>query len=444
MTATAETRRALDSTATAEAAQGRPGNRITPPGSISATQTAAALQTAVAQQTAIAAANATSTAIALLPATPTQTPTITPTPTVVITGPDFGVTVTPTPAPRRTPTVIPTPDLPANTPPEIRDAIATATAIAIAIIQSNILTQEQAFSGVTPGDLGALAQCEITDVTRGYTPPDTVNVFVKNEEPQTPYSQADWPYPIDQNEDCQDTTAEVLIRDSHTETSDECIIQTGLWTDAYAAADKSSVTQGDITTTNGSLMRTDPVIALNNAHDSGAWQWSARCKKAFTNDLSYTEHLWAVPKSARDTRASQNITEWLPTDQCAFLKAHVTIKGRWGLTVSPDELRSIFEHKDTCEDFPELTILNLTGEDIEIPNGEDETGLLSPITSLISDIANAVKENGLLTSIIAAVTASAGGIGYGTYKWFKRKASASGPESQSEERPDEPDLDVGP
>ena len=97
-------------------------------------------------------------------------------------------------------------------------------------------------------------------------------------EHQAGYDRDRFGYPADQDGDECDTRAEVLIRDSSTPAQVDsvgCTVLAGDWDSAY----------DDRTWTDPAELEIDHVVALKEAHDSGAWQWSSERLTAYANDL---------------------------------------------------------------------------------------------------------------------------------------------------------------
>ena len=83
------------------------------------------------------------------------------------------------------------------------------------------------------------------------------------------YDRHDWKHWTDADGDCQDARNEVLIAESQTRvayrTDRKCRVAAGEWLAPYS---------NTIVTDPGRL-DVDHMVPLGNAHDSGAWQWSA-------------------------------------------------------------------------------------------------------------------------------------------------------------------------
>ncbi len=78
------------------------------------------------------------------------------------------------------------------------------------------------------------------------------------------------------------------------------------------------------------------IVAVSEAHDSGACGWGRDRRNHFFNDL---ENLTlAAPDVNRHQKGSKDVAEWMPEfNRCWFAARVVTIKRAWGLTVDRAE-----------------------------------------------------------------------------------------------------------
>ena len=154
------------------------------------------------------------------------------------------------------------------------------------------------------------------------------------------YNRDDWDHWIDADGDCQDTRAEVLIRDSLKpvtyHSNAKCRVTGGLWELPY--------TGGMVTTTKE--LDIDHIIPLKWAHGHGGDRWSASQKRNFAND---PDNLLAASLSANRRKGSKGPDQWLPSNYpCAYLT-------RWSILLSKYKLR--FEEFET----------NIFGEECKKP-----------------------------------------------------------------------------
>ena len=119
------------------------------------------------------------------------------------------------------------------------------------------------------------------------------------------YNRSDWSVWVDDDHDCQDTRAEVLVTESRvpvTLTPDGCRVTNGEWLDEYTGTLFTVASQLDI----------DHTVPLANAHASGAWAWTAADRRSFGNDLNHPEALLALSRSANRTKGDVSPDEGKP------------------------------------------------------------------------------------------------------------------------------------
>ena len=167
------------------------------------------------------------------------------------------------------------------------------------------------------------------------------------------YDRQDWKHWTDADRDCQDARNEVLIAESRTavayRTDRKCRVATGEWLAPYS---------NTIVTDPGRL-DVDHMVPLGNAHDSGAWQWSAEQRERYANYLEDPQHLIAVTASANRSKGARGPDQWKPEDQtywCQYAVDWIAIKSTWDLTVTEAELAGLNEMLYSCNEPPSLWI----------------------------------------------------------------------------------------
>lgn len=112
----------------------------------------------------------------------------------------------------------------------------------------------------------------------------------------------------------------------------------GQWTDPYTgellvATDLKDQAQAQSVTV-------DHVVALAEAHQSGAYLWSADQKLRYANDLS---GLRIVAGDTNSSKSDQDPAEWLPVASavCWYVAVWIAIKTTWELSVDPAELAAL-------------------------------------------------------------------------------------------------------
>lgn len=168
----------------------------------------------------------------------------------------------------------------------------------------------------------------------------------------TRYHRDLYPHWIDQDKDCQNTRAEVLIKNSVEDikfkrvsgffkkkeanlgrgrvfyknkkpVKKPCNVSYGKWIDPYS--NKVFVKASD--------MDIDHIVSLKNAHLSGAYKWSRSKKRDFANDF---DNLLSVDKKLNRQKGSKSPDQWLPplkSFRCRYLKKWITIKRKYDLQI---------------------------------------------------------------------------------------------------------------
>ncbi len=141
------------------------------------------------------------------------------------------------------------------------------------------------------------------------------------------YDRALFIHWIDADKDGCSTRAEVLITESRTtaKIGASCSVA-GSWRSAYDG----------VTTTTASRFDIDHVLALKEAWDSGAWDWTSARRKSFANDLGDSRSLRAVSAASNRSKSDKDPAQWLPpltTFRCTYAREWVVVKVRWTLSV---------------------------------------------------------------------------------------------------------------
>ena len=167
------------------------------------------------------------------------------------------------------------------------------------------------------------------------------------------YDRHDWKHWTDADGDCQNARNEVLIAESQTRvayrTDRKCRVAAGEWLAPYS---------NTIVTDPGRL-DVDHMVPLGNAHDSGAWQWSANRREQYANYLEDPQHLIAVTASANRSKGARGPDQWKPEDRtywCQYAVDWITIKSTWELTVTQQEHTALVQMLNTCAKRPELMV----------------------------------------------------------------------------------------
>jgi hypothetical protein len=154
-------------------------------------------------------------------------------------------------------------------------------------------------------------------------------------EPPPEYARKLWKHWVDADKDCQDARQEVLIRDSATPvtyTDDKkCRVATGEWVCPYTGTIITDPSKVDV----------DHMVALKDAHESGAWGWPAEQRQNFANSLDDPTHLRATSQYGNRSKGAKGPDEWLPpleTARCRYIQDWMKVKEGWELGMSEAEL----------------------------------------------------------------------------------------------------------
>jgi hypothetical protein len=146
----------------------------------------------------------------------------------------------------------------------------------------------------------------------------------------TLYERDDWCGWIDEDGDCEDTRAEILIRDSQAKVSfDGCRVVSGLWNLPYFGGSTTSASQIDI----------DHIIPLKWTHGHGGDRWSRSRKRAFAND---PDNLLATSSSANRRKGAKGPDEWMPAiNRCSYAQRWEGLIEKYGLVTTTWEMAAI-------------------------------------------------------------------------------------------------------
>jgi hypothetical protein len=154
---------------------------------------------------------------------------------------------------------------------------------------------------------------------------------------------------VDVDDNGCDTRQEVLIAERVAGETDECRVVAGRWESLY----------DDVTVTDPRRIDIDHVVALGEAWDSGAANWSEEERERFANDLGYRDSLIAVTAGSNRSKSDRDPAEWVPPDEsswCRFAVAWTTVKVRWGLTADAAEVAALRELFGRCRSAPPTAV----------------------------------------------------------------------------------------
>ena len=129
---------------------------------------------------------------------------------------------------------------------------------------------------------------------------------------------------------------DILARDlTHIQFSKQkrCQVESGNLEDPYTGK-TIAFQRGQATS---SLVQIDHVVALHDAWNSGAKNWSVSKRTRFGNDPF---NLLAVEGKANQNKSDKHAGKWLPSNkayQCGYVARQIAIKAKYGLSVTAQE-----------------------------------------------------------------------------------------------------------
>ena len=158
------------------------------------------------------------------------------------------------------------------------------------------------------------------------------------------YNRADWPHWLDEDHDCQNTRAEVLISSSQTAVtftnSKGCVVATGRWFDKYT--EKVYFQASDL--------QIDHVVPLKHASDHGGEAWPRANKAVYANDR---RNLLAVDGPTNMRKGAKGPDQWRPPRSywCEYAKRWILIKDTYDLSYGANETVALNEMLEACDEF---------------------------------------------------------------------------------------------
>ncbi|EIM90136.1 uncharacterized protein STEHIDRAFT_92898 [Stereum hirsutum FP-91666 SS1] len=138
-----------------------------------------------------------------------------------------------------------------------------------------------------------------------------------------------------------DTRETVLKRDgTNVVTDSSCKATSGNWVSPY----------DNVATTLASDLDIDHVVPLKEAWISGARDWTAAQREAYANDLTRPQ-LVAVTDNLNESKGDRDPAEWMPplaSFQCEYVRAWITVKHFYDLTIDSTEKTALQGFLDDC------------------------------------------------------------------------------------------------
>ena len=129
---------------------------------------------------------------------------------------------------------------------------------------------------------------------------------------------------------------DVLARDlTAVQRRGRCVVVAGVLADPYTGE------QVRFAKADADAVQIDHRVALAEAWRSGAWSWPPARREAFANDLL---NLAASKASVNQGKGDDDAAHWLPVGpsrQCVFARQVVAVKGKYRLSVDPDEATAL-------------------------------------------------------------------------------------------------------
>jgi len=157
-----------------------------------------------------------------------------------------------------------------------------------------------------------------------------------------PYIPDDWRHWIDLDNDCLNTRAEALIRDSLINvvfrSSNLCMVDEGVWYGPYTGNVFTSARELD----------TEHIVPMENAHYSGGASWSVEQKQSFANDL---DNIVLVDRTENLIKANRGPEKYRPPRleyHCEYAFRWRDIKRKYNLLIDRAEDLALQEMEATC------------------------------------------------------------------------------------------------
>jgi hypothetical protein len=168
-------------------------------------------------------------------------------------------------------------------------------------------------------------------------------LVVASEATGPAYDRDHFQHWIDVNDDGCDTRQEVLLTNSQAEPvmGENCSILEGMW---WSYLD-------DQTWTDPSDVDIDHTVPLEEAWQSGAWQWTAQQRQDYANDMVYHWSLVPVTASVHSSKGSSDPAEWMPPYAdiaCDYASFWIGVKYRWNLTIDSAEKTALSSVLENC------------------------------------------------------------------------------------------------
>jgi hypothetical protein len=201
-----------------------------------------------------------------------------------------------------------------------------------------VVTATVAAAGLAVG-AGSPASAATTISTRYM-----LNSLASGSEHAAGYDRSKFRLWVDADHDGCDTRDEVLVQEAAARprvSSSGCELSGGDWRSKYDG----------LVTTDPSTFDIDHLVPLNEAWQSGAWNWTAGTRQRYANDLGYRRSLIAVSAHANRSKGDREPQDWMPEKAgyaCTYVADWVAVKWRWRLHVNHAERTYLHDELRAC------------------------------------------------------------------------------------------------
>lgn len=156
------------------------------------------------------------------------------------------------------------------------------------------------------------------------------------------YDRGTWKHWTDEDGDCRNTRAELLIDRSIGKiiysSYKKCAVKGGAWMDFYTGIKLTEAKDVDI----------DHIVALKFAHGHGGDQWPSAKKRAFANDPL---NLAITAKKINRSKGDKGPDEWRPPNPglvCSYAQSFRKVANKYGLKLIPTETAALMSQLKSC------------------------------------------------------------------------------------------------
>lgn len=163
------------------------------------------------------------------------------------------------------------------------------------------------------------------------------------QEVSSGYTRSKFRHWIDNDKDSCDTRSEVLILESKVaaKIGKSCSLKSGKWISKYDNIQVANATELDI----------DHFVPLNEAWQSGAFDWNADTRTSYANDLGYAVSLIAVTAHSNRSKGDKDPNRWMPSYKnyrCEYIANWIAVKYRWSLSIDSVERDFLVSEINKC------------------------------------------------------------------------------------------------